>query len=490
MKIKKLNLSNRAKMGGVAWIISAVALALAVLLNILANVLAERYNLAADLTPDSVFRLSKESADYVSAIDKDLKIIVLAKETDYTGSGSYFSQANEIIRQYAKISDKISVSYVDLLEKPTYLSSTYPNLTANSGDIIIDSGEKQNVVSPNSLINQDYDYTTGASTITSKAEQTMTSAIMKTLSGVSVKVMFLTETGEQPMGAFSDLFSANNYEIEEKSLVSGEIDGADIAVLAPGRDLTKEEVGKLDKFLENGGNYGRTLFYFGSAAQPETPNLDAFLKDWGLGVDRQIIAEGSANKIFGQGADDAALYFFADPVADSEYAVSSTGVGVAVPYTRSVSVYFESQKNITVKPLVATTDSAVAINMETSETAQSGPYTVLAMAQKLISDTADPSAEPKQSQIIAGGSNWLVSGESGQSYISEAAFSNGDYFINITNKLYDSDAGISIAPKSLEPGKITVTSFQALFLLFAFVILLPVIMLVLGIVLWAGRKNL
>ena len=74
----------------------------------------DRYPLSVDLTSNKVFELSDESIDYVSGLDKDINVYILATKEDFSNSNQYYKQADTVINKYALYSDHIKVSYIDL----------------------------------------------------------------------------------------------------------------------------------------------------------------------------------------------------------------------------------------------------------------------------------------------------------------------------------------------------------------------------------------
>ena len=55
---------------------------------------------------------------------------------------------------------------------------------------------------------------------------------------------------------------------------------------------------KIDEYLDNDGHFGKNLYYFADPTQPELPNIEEFLSEWGIGVGTGTVVETDANRIF------------------------------------------------------------------------------------------------------------------------------------------------------------------------------------------------
>ena len=92
--------SRKARHGSVAIAVVAVVIALVVVLNIIVSLLVNRFpNMVIDFTKESSFALENDTVDYVSHIDKDITITVLATEEKFEASGNYYIQANKLLEK-------------------------------------------------------------------------------------------------------------------------------------------------------------------------------------------------------------------------------------------------------------------------------------------------------------------------------------------------------------------------------------------------------
>lgn len=263
--MKKL-FNAKTGLRGLYALVAAVAFIVVVVLNIVMGLLADRYPMNIDLTSDSVFELGDETLDFIGALEEPVKIQVLATEEKFVNTTVYNAQANEIMREFARRSDNIDISYIDYVADPTFAAS-YPDYSLKEGDVIVSSDERSRQVKTEELFNYTYSQTGGLSIASSRAEEAILSAVLYVVSDELTTVAAIEGHGEASGSAFLDLLGDNNYEVSTANLLLGGLtEGTDVAlIIAPTTDYTEEEIDLLAAFLENGGAYGKTLLYFAPA---------------------------------------------------------------------------------------------------------------------------------------------------------------------------------------------------------------------------------
>ena len=279
--MKNIFKDRRFKHGSLATVMTVGLVAVVVLVNVIFSMLAARFPMDVDLTSNKIFEVSDQTIDYLKGLDKKVTVTVLAKEEDFSGTNTYYNQANEVIQKYAKYTSNITIEYLDLYANPDFVQK-YPKDTLYQGYIIVACGDRHQVLTPYDLFNTQTDSSSGSTYITSsKAEQAMTSAVMNVTNANPPTAVVLTGYGVTDVSAYTDTLKTNGYVIEEVDLLTGEIDqDADMLILAaPLTDLSEEVLKKLDTYLDNNGDFGKNLLYFASASQPELPNLEEFLKE-------------------------------------------------------------------------------------------------------------------------------------------------------------------------------------------------------------------
>lgn len=207
----------------------------------------------------------------------------MSDEKQIDDSGEYYKQAVSVIKEYAKASDKIKLTFKNVVKDPAYLNQ-YSSENISQGSIIVKTENKHKVIATSDLFNMEQGYYRQR-ILSSKAEQTIMSAILNvTGSENQTKVAFLQGYGELQDTGFEVLLEKNNYVIEYVDVLTDQIpsDAQFVVVLAPSTDYDSVGVDKLNKFLENDGNYGKSLFVVGNAQVSEYTNLNSVLEKWGL----------------------------------------------------------------------------------------------------------------------------------------------------------------------------------------------------------------
>ena len=310
--LPKLNLrtNRKLRLGATATAVTAVVVAVVVLLNVVCGLLADRFPWTLDLTADQTYSLSEESVTLAKSLTTDIEITVLAGEDYFSnpnlGSDEYdtiFRQFYLFTKEYENLSGgKVKISYVDLDKNPTHAATYEENYEATSGDILFISGEQYRKISLNELMDEEVDYTTYTSSVTSLVEQKIATNISSVSGGKQVTVTFLTGHGEneQSISALKSLYELNGYFTQTLDFTTaGSIDSTTgaIAIVGPTKDFSLDEIKRLRDWLHNDGNLGRNLFVFANYAGT-CPNLYAFLSaDYGITVTDNIVLETDNNNI-------------------------------------------------------------------------------------------------------------------------------------------------------------------------------------------------
>ena len=491
MKLNNPEAGRKLKFGTFATAFTVIFIAAIVIINVIATALVERYPLEIDLTKEGLFEISDTTKDYVKTLDKDVKITILADETSFAGVNDYFSQANEIIKGYGKLTDKIKVEYVNVVKNPGFVSQ-YPDLSLQSGNVLITCGEKAKVLTAYDLFNtQTSAYSTGASITSSRAEEAVTSAIMNVVSEKSYKVAVLSGHDETELPVLTSLLEQNTYEVESVHLAVSEIpeDTNVVVICAPLRDYTEEEIRILEKFLDNNTLYGKNLLYIADPTQPSLPNLELFLSDWGVNLESGVVYETNVNNVISMNPYYAiAQYVSSDATEKYTEKFASRSYPAAMPSARPMSIAFDAKgSRSTVTLLQFSAESGVApVDAEEgfsfSDNVRNETIPALVLATQMRYDQLDA----LESHVAVFSSSSFFS----TSLLQSTSFSNGDYLVNLLGQMVDKEEGVEIVPKNIDTSYISFTQGQVYGIAAAFVIVLPLAVLAIGVVVWVRRRHL
>lgn len=503
-RVKRL---KKMKYGSLATVITVVVIAIVVMANVVCGVMDKRFNWNIDLTSSGLYEISEETITYLNQLDTDIDIVVMAEESYFLENSKLKVLAETLTRFRTESNGHISVSYVDMTKNPETVKKYTEKYNGDfaQGDVVVASDTLQRVVAFSDLIanEQSIDYATYqyVNNYTFKGEKSLLSAIMGVTDLNPVNVAVLSKAGagfiyyqneSYSFQGMMELLEKNNYQYTEVDLAMEALDPAvyQIAVLcAPNNDLTEAQIQKINDFLYNNGEYGRQLIYFASIYQKETPHLDSFLETWGLAVDDHVIYEGDTASA--QYVQTALGMLQQIPVATLQFtdyssALATDKLPLVAPLCRPIECLFETNSGRTTKPLLTTAETAFLYPLTGSEefdesTAETGSFNLaVAATQNFNVDN-----EQRTSTLIAFGSAWLL-----DYYVTQtSAYNNTDYFVTIVNALAGKENVITVADKSLNATAITITEAQLAMLRTVVIFIIPLIVAVLGVVVYIRRRN-
>ena len=460
-------------------LITIFAIIATILINMGMSALGNTHNLNWDLTTNKAFRLTDTSKEFIENLDKDVEVIVLNTEQNFVDNGEYFAQANQVLKQYSQVSNKIKLSYVDMAANPTYISEyTGEDLQTNS--IIVKSGSNHTTLSAMDIFDVQTSYQ-GTQIVSSQAEQAVSSAIMNVTSDKKVKISLITGFDEEDSSSLISLLEKNNYEVKDQSILTEDIDkDSQIAIIyGPKRDYDKEAISKLRAYLENDGNYSRNLFYVATPNLTSAPNLNEFLKEYNMQIGDGLIYETNTKNLLSLNSPFYAVYEY----ADSEYAgvVKNTSIPVSIPYSHPIEILDE----LKVTTLIESSSTSGVVpsnadeNWSPADSTKKGPIPAMAIAETQVDGIEN------QSKVLVCGS--VVAFD--DTFLSRGALNNSSYTLGVFNKITHQENVIQIESKSLEGQELGISAYQAATIGIILTFVLPIIVVIAGIVVWAKRSN-
>ena len=479
--------SRKAKHGTMAIAVIAVVITITIVLNIVAALLVERFpNMVMDFTQENSFALEDDTIEYVSHLDKDITITVLALEDQFEETGSYYIQANKLLEKIENSSNgKIKLSYIDITQNPNIAQKyTNANWTDASNIMIVECGEDYRVLGFDELFEYDQDYYDyyGEYYITgSLVEQAVVTSILNVTTEDKVKVDFITGYQEMDYTPVKSLLESNAYDVEEIAMATGELrEDAKFAVLySPSVDLDSETVDKISKWLDNDGAYGRNLVFIPSENPIDTPNLDALLDEWGMKVEPGILFETDTNKL----VSTETPYVFTVTQADYyQNGLKNPNIPIVTAFARAITITNENVAH----PLLTTSDAAGTYPEEADENWDPS-QSIAGVSLNIAAEGVKKNAEEETSTVVVFGSYGMFESQA----LSYNGYNNAAYLINVFNTLADKDdVGITIEGKSMEAQTLGITDVTTKNILYViFVIVLPLGILATGIIVWIRRRN-
>ncbi|GHU88139.1 hypothetical protein FACS189476_04710 [Spirochaetia bacterium] len=479
--------NRNVRYGTVSVIITLTVILFIVLLNAALGALFNRYPLNIDLTEDQIFEVSEDTKKFLSSLEDDITIYVLNTEDRFAGSSpaEYFIQANEVINKYRQLSPRVKLQYIDLIRNPDF-NAHYPDVQLNVNDILITSGGKNKVVTAVDLFNIRSSYY-GNYVASSKAEQTMTSAMLNVISKQKTLVSVITGHGEKDadIAGFIELMKMNAWDAVTQNLLTEEIAGdASLVILAaPDRDLSVEELQKIDAFLEGGNN--RILFCLSDINQQELPNLKAFLVEWGLEVAPGTVFETEPARLL----NDSPYFALAD-YAEENYSKNMVRQGIlpVVPQSRPLKALFESNRYRTVTTLIRSSAASGIRPLELPEGWSVGPSTLTGnVPLLLLSSQTRNNAERDlvNAHVLLCGSFLALH----EVVLGNPNFANSEYFLELLGRLAVREDQIYIQDKTMGFTELRADGVQKMVIGLIFAVLLPLAVFGAGIAVWLRRRH-
>lgn len=488
---KKLKINTRSlKHGGLSAAFTVIFIAAVVLVNVIVAVISERVGIAADLTGGSLYTLDETTERYLKErLSADVTITVLNSEQTFKQSQNT-RQVSEILERMENASGHIDIKYLNLDQNPNYVSQ-FGGETLDTDYIVVECEKtgRHRIITPTEYFGLEseeawYYYYYYGYVGEYLIEQEAVSAMMYTSNEDLVRIAFTAGFGESDSSALRELLSKNGYSVETVDLLTAaEIDpDIDFVIVhAPMLDISSDCLAKLDKFLDNGGKYGKNVLYFGAVTQPQTPEIDSFLSDWSVSVGFYDVGQTDANYLL----SPLTPYAHRQQILSNSYTSGMTGTNL---YTLGADIrpVFDLNNGLAdVTVLMKTYDNAFLYPLDNItgegfdlDEAQKGEFNDVTVSIKYASDGMP-------SRVFVIGSDQLSS--SGLMAYSNA--NNSEFFVNLFDHISGKEAGIVIKAKapvdlSFEMNAKTANTYAVVLC-----IIVPVLIIAVGIAVWLRRRH-
>ena len=472
--------SRQARYGANVAISLLAAFGIAFILNLF---VAQRFDKAVDWTADKTFTLSDQTKNILRGLDREVKVIAFfSNSPNNPRSQQQHQRAKDLLEMYKRETGKLTVDFVDPYTDPR--KKEEQNVRFDETTVFESSGKRERV--------------------TAVDEQEFTSAIMKVARDEVKKIYFLTGNEERSFDDFEqggysqakEELEAQNYLVETLVLTTEPQVPADCALLVvpgPKSPLARHEINAISKFLDENGKL--FIMFEPSITRAEDPNrnLVRLMTQWGISVGNNLVVDPSQYDRFAGG-------IYAPAVINFEFhrIVQYMRRHVTFSAARSVSPNQDKGSELNVKSLAKTTDGIAASWGETTRkedgtfadpkytpNEDAPPPVSLAVAVELLNHEESSADEPKKTKtrIVAVGDADFAS-----NFFFEAT-GGGDLFLNAVNWLTLEEDLISIRPK--EPNQRTLrfmTSGELAFVQIASIFLIPLIIFLVGLVVWWRRR--
>ena len=454
-----------------------VMCAICVVVNLVLTALPAKYT-SIDCSATKLYSLTGDTKDRVSKLDEDITIYVLNSKK------SKDAKVDETINRYKDFSSHIKVKYVDPATSPKFYQD-YTDTTPTTNSLIIESKNRSKVIDYNDIYEYDsssyyYGYQSQSSITGYDAEGQITSAIeYVTMDADELPVIYqITGHNETEIGSnFQSVVSKANANLKSLELFNEEKvpeDATAIIINSPTVDFNEEDAQKVIDYL-NGG--GKALIVGCYAYNDELTNFNKILAAYNVSFKTGVVAENDSSKYY-----QNPLYLL-PTVETTDYTSDATDGYVFLAGSCAIN-YPEDTDDVTYTKLLSTSDSAVLKkdwkNITTSKAEdadENGPFTT----GLAVNDSSTGAS------IVVFGTPYVVD----DSYDNAVSGNNADMFKDvITSMTGNVELASSVIPvKDYTLSNITINTLQAVVTGLIIMIAVPILLIIIGIVVWAMRRK-
>ena len=521
---------KKIKYGSMSAITIAIVLAIVIVVNFMALEMEKRTPMKIDLTKDKRYDISEETIDVLEKLEKDVDILVTLPKSNFdviaenqssmmsyqlqmmneyygTNYNSHIEVPYDMIpvilekyEMYSKKGDgkgSVNVKYVDLSIDPDAVTTYQKNydggeITANS--IVIASGENVRVIPANDIVtmlavdeaamqNNTFSLVfAGESRLTSDIMNVVDTniidvAVIKTANGQNI---YRTEDAELVDSLENELLSKNGYECTAVDIIKDELDTEkyDMVVIPmPQNDFTEDGIKKLQDFLYNDEMYGKNLLFIPCYTNINSPNLDEFLADWSVSIEKNLI--GDTKNYMG----DYPGILLSVSDADSVGEVPNKSLPMIAPFSREIKVLGKNNQNKVTEVLKSSQTSGILQTLDGSEVSDklAGPRNVAVISKRERAEQLDVYT----SRVIAFGSSMMFFNEY---MVQTNNYNNANVILNILNIANGKEVSAVIPEKSLQQNYIAPTSNETAVIKVIIIVIAAGIALA-GLVVLIRRRN-
>jgi ABC-type uncharacterized transport system involved in gliding motility auxiliary subunit len=440
---------------------SYIIIVLAIL--VVANVLADRHNKSFDTTSNKRYSLSEQTGKIVKGLKQPATIT-------YYDQSSKFDQARDQLDQYANLSPKVHIDYVDPDKKPDLARAAG---VKNYGTTVVAIGDRKEEAK-------------------SLSEEGITGAFIRDLKTSVRTICFVEGSGEHQIedsdrngySRFKELLGQDDYQSKSINLLTKAEVPAEctvVVVAGPDADYQQPEVDALKKYVEDGGRALIMLdppLKMGRLEIADNEALNKVLEGWGVTPEKNLILDlNPIGQIAGLGPQVALVTSYDSHAIVDDMKRRATGF----PLSRSLETKNGDKTNV--QKLFSSSESSLATSKLNSPAIDpSDPKNVKGPLLIAAAGTYNTGKENSQGRfVVIGSSSWAAN-----SFITFNG--NRDLALNAINWLASDEDLISIRPKERDDRRITLTQAQMRWLRITSQFLLPLLVVIAGVSVWWRRR--
>lgn len=474
VQLKKSFTSRQFQSGAYSTFITVLVIAIVVVINMAFS----KLDLSTDLSKGSLFTLSKDTKNVLK--DNKKKITLNYMVT----SGSEQDYIENVLDQYAKASNKISVKKVDPVVNPAFASKNNITDEISVNDVIVvneETGSSRYVSASDMYYSQSSGYSSySQGNYYLDVEGQITSAIQGVLAENKTKMYVVSGHGEQAIaGTISSAYDKLNIDTEDLALLTAQSIPEDCDILyfnGPITDLTENEKNIVLDFLKSGGDAVINMQYSDQVSQQ--PNLEAILEYYGIQSTQGMVCEAAGN-----------YYLYPNwivPSLGSSEIISNLKGYFVIPSAIRLDTMSEIRSSLKLEELLTTSEGSYLKLDPSSGSAEKESGDIDGPFATGISVTESVGDEETKLVVFASAESFT------EQFVSSGSLENGELVKAAVGTMIQTDVDVqkvAIDAKSLDYSFISLSVSAQLIWAAVLIILLPLAILIFGFVIWMMRRR-
>ena len=485
--------SKNKKYTAVAWILALLVLAVAVPLNLI----AERLNITADMTPNSLYTLTSTTTKLLSEYDaQGVKVDVY-----FLGEMKEMEGDPEMLAMYRTLIEYDKFNCFNLIDfdpdtQPQFKKDIDPTGEYNLSkyDFVFKRDQFVKRIPASMMytygISEDAKGNEIVTNAEFRAENFFTGAMYSVVTGEEPVVYFLEGHGEHTLDEMTRLKAnlANyNYKAQTLNLMNTDAvpeDACMIICARPTTDISEAEFKKLNDYLDKGGNL--SLLMNPNPAKISYTYLDNIMYRFCIGMNYNTIYEtDTARHVSGNNQ-----IFMVDLVPAAEDAevdltselLANQSIPPYMPASRSFeSLYNENYATCVVGDLIRTATTAMADpcggTLEDPESSTGKNHSLAMYSMDSLRNNAK--------LTVFGSSEFITDDAMKTNYYIQPTY----LYVSAITWMYNSDVDMNIDNKSKTYDELPINSADTAKKYMGLFIAFPILIALVGVVVWLRRKD-
>jgi hypothetical protein len=429
-----------------------------------------------DFTRDRLFSMADSTIKVLRHLSKDVKVTAFYPPASVEGK-----LVEDLLKEYKRYSDRFTYKSVDPFRDPV---TTKAMNVRQPGTIVVQCEGNRKDIFDNEVFQRPMRMAEQGTPPKFTGEMALTSALINVTSGIKRRVQFVTGHNEPGLTSFNhqglagmqQFLVKENFDASEVSLMKGiSTETTILALVNPRSNFHPDEIKVLKEFVTT--RHGHLLVMMNSDAK--APDFESFLTEtFGVSFNQEVIL--NPRSIDDKTSSIIVPQYTFHPIIKDQM---ENGSGVLMQECRGLS--FETKENWTITAFLQTGADVYAKRRMEDLTAGKkafDPQTDVRGPFKL-----GLAAEGKG---IASGSRAVFLGDSDFSSNSLLQVQgNADLIINTVNWLAGQEQMISIRPRPLDFATVTLDKDDATRILVMCVVASPLLIVLLGGIVWMTRRG-